>query len=87
MIFSHPTESSHNYPYILDFPIGKDSVWSIFLQKDWLEDIFTDLLHLEEWESFYIKREGNKYLCNIEWKTGYWFCVGSIWEALIKLLK
>jgi hypothetical protein len=54
MIFSHPTESSQSNSYILDFPIGKDAVWSIYLQQDGLEDIFTDLLHLEEWESFYI---------------------------------
>ncbi len=87
MIFSHPTKSSQTDPYILDFPIGKNAVWSIYIQKDGLEDIFTDLLKLEEWESFYIKREWDRYLCNIEWKTGYWFCVLSIWEALIKLLK
>ena len=82
-----PTESTQYNPYILDFPIGKNSVWSIYIQKDWLEDIFTDLLNLKDWESFYIKRDWNRYIWNIEWKTGYWFCVLSIWEALIKLLK
>lgn len=87
MIFSLPTESIKYNPYILDFPVWKDSVWSIYLNKDALEDIFNDLLKLEEWESIYIKRECNNYLCNIEWKTWYWFCVLSIWEALIKLLK
>lgn len=87
MIFSHPTESSQTNPYILDFPVGDNAVWQIHLNKDALEDIFTDILELKEWESFYIKRDWNKYLCNIEGNTWYWFCVLSIWEALIKLLK
>lgn len=87
MIFSHPIESSQSNPYILDFPIWKNAVWSIYLQQDGLEAIFTDLLHLEDWESFYIKRDWNKYLWNIQWKTGYWFCSLSIWVALIKLIK
>lgn len=52
-----------------------------------IESFFTDLLKLEEWESIYIKREWNKYLCNIEGKVWYWFCTLSIWEALIKLIK
>lgn len=87
MIFSHPTESTQYEPYILDFPVWKDAVWHIYLNKDALEDMFTDLIELEKWESIYIKRDWNKYLCNIEWATGYWFCVISIWEALIKLVK
>lgn len=87
MIFSHPTESSQTDPYILDFPVWKNAVWHIYLNQDALEDIFTDLLELDKWESIYIKRDWDKYLCNIEWKTWYWFCVLSIWEALIKLLK
>ena len=58
-----------------------------YFVSDISEDILTDLLKLDEGESIYIKRDWNKYLCNIEWKTWYWFCVLSIWEALIKLLK
>lgn len=87
MIFSHHTESIQYNPYILDIPIWKNAVWQIYLNQDAIEDILTDLLELDEWESIYIKRDWNKYLCNIEWKTWYWFCVLSIWEALIKLLK
>lgn len=85
MIFSHPTESKQINPYILDIPIN--AVWHIYLNKDAIEDILTDLLALDEWESIYIKRDCNKYLCNIEWKVWHWFCVLSIWEAIIKLLK
>lgn len=87
MIFSHPKESKYIDPYILDFPVWKDAVWHIYLNADALEDIFTDLLELKEWESIYIKRDWNKYLCNIEWNTWYGFCTLSIWEALRKLLK
>ena len=87
MIFSHPTESSQTDPYILDFPVWKDAVWHIYLNKDALEDMFTDLIKLKDWESIYIKRDWNKYLCNIEWKVWYLFFTLSIWEALIKLVK
>ena len=87
MIFSHPTESTQYEPYILDFPVWKDAVWHIYLNKDALEDMFTDLIKLKDWESIYIKRDWNKYLCNIEWKVWYLFFTLSIWEALIKLVK
>lgn len=88
MIFSHPSSSVQHDPYILDIPVGDDAVWHIYLNKDALEAMFTDLIELKDWESIYIKRDWNKYLCNIEWNTWWhWFCVLSIWEALIKLLK
>lgn len=87
MIFSHHTESIQYNPYILDIPIWKNAVWHIYLNQDAIEDILTDLLKLDEGESIYIKRDWNKYLCNIEWKVWHWFCVLSIWEALIKILK
>ena len=87
MIFSNPTESTSYSMYILDFPIWKDAVWSINITKDGIEDILSDLLILQDWESIYIKRDWDRYVCNIEWKTWHGFCVKSIGEALIKLLK
>lgn len=52
-----------------------------------LESFFTDLLDLKDWESFYLKRDWDRYVGNIQSDTWYWFCTLSIWEALIKLIK
>lgn len=56
MIFSKPTESTNYNPYILDFPLWNDAVWSIYLSKDSMEAILNDILVLKDGESFYIKR-------------------------------
>jgi len=37
MIFSLPTESIKYNPYILDFPVWKDSVWSAWIHF-WISD-------------------------------------------------